>query len=122
MDQSPGHARMRPRSPGLLRLVVRTVRRRCLVVLPGAAAITLLASMVLAAAAAGAAPSSAFAVTELPIDGGAVWVAADPAANTVYASNGRLPGAVSVIDGATNAVTTQISVGVVITALAVDQA
>src|SRR5215472_755804 len=122
MDQSPRHAQMRPRTPGLLCVVVRNGRRRRRVVLPAAAAISLLASMVLASAAAGAAPSSAFAVTELATGGNNFGIAADPATNTVYAADGGLPTGISVIDGATKAVTTQISVDAVISDLAVDPA
>src|SRR5215469_8178235 len=88
------------------------------VALRAAAVVSLLVSTMLVSGPAAATPSSAYAVTEVPVGGVVEGAAADPATNTVYVSGGS---GVAVIDGASDAVIAQISLPQLPSAIAVDQ-
>ncbi len=110
---------LRPRFSGSIRIVAPPIWRR-----PGAltlaGAVSLLAGTLLVAAPASAAPSSTYAVTEVPSFCCVESVAADQATDTVYATSPN--GDVEVIDGANNTVSSQISVSNFPGGIAVDQA
>ncbi len=90
-------------------IAVRVVRRWRTVSLAVAGAVALLAGMVLVFAPASSAASTAFAVTEVPVAAATAGsVTTDQTTDTVYAATSSPPG-VAVLDGATNAVTGQIS-------------